>query len=182
MVDRKPAEPALELVAIDDRAQILPGRRIGRQDVEVGRPLPGPASLGVAGADEEPVRPGVKARRVAELRKVPPDGEQRLLRRVLGEVGVAQDPVRHRVEAVARADGEAREGLLVTVLRPSDQLGIHARSALAAPDQVGHSQGMGAIHVRVTQSSCDAAGSAADGPGPGECNAERVSYRIRRPP
>jgi len=129
MVDRKPAEPALELVAIDDRAQILPGRRIGRQDVEVGRPLPGPASLGVAGADEEPVRPGVKARRVAELRKVPPDGEQRLLRRVLGEVGVAQDPVRHRVEAVARADGEAREGLLVTVLRPSDQLGIHARSA-----------------------------------------------------
>jgi len=53
-------------------------------------------------------------------------------------------------------DGEAREGLLVTVLRPSDQLGIHARSALAAPDQVGHSQGMGAIHLRVTQSSSDA--------------------------
>ena len=78
MVDGKPAEAALELVAIDDRAQVLPGRRVGRQDVEVGRPLPGPASLGVAGAHEEPVRPGVKARRVAEPRKVLPDGEQRV--------------------------------------------------------------------------------------------------------
>ena len=94
--------------------------------------MPGPAGLGVAGAHEEPVRPGVKARRVAELGKVPPDGEQRLLRRVLGEVDVAQDPVRHRVEAVAHGDGEAREGLLVPVLRPSDQLGIHVFRHVAA--------------------------------------------------
>ena len=88
--------------------------------------MTGPACLGVAGAHEEPVRPGVKARRVAELRKVPPDGEQRLLRRVLGEVDVAQDPVRHRVEPVADGDGEAREGLLVTVLRPDHEICIHA--------------------------------------------------------
>jgi hypothetical protein len=33
------------------------------------------------------------------------------------------------VEAIAGGDGEAREGLLVAVLRPSDQLGIHALSA-----------------------------------------------------
>jgi hypothetical protein len=112
----------------------------------------GPAALGVAGAHEEPVRPGVEARRVAELRKVPPDGEQRLLRRILGEVGVAQDPVRHRVEAVARGDGEAREGLLVTTLRPSDEFGIHVRSAVGHPT-VGHSYGMGVVHTPAAQTS-----------------------------
>ena len=112
-------------------------RLVGRQEVEVRRPVAGPASLGVAGAHEEPVRPGVEARRVAELRKVPPDGEQRLLRRVLGEVDVAQDPVRHRVESVARGDGEAREGLLVTVLRPSDQLGIHVLPPYRRPIDPG---------------------------------------------
>jgi hypothetical protein len=29
------------------------------------------------------------------------------------------------VESTAHGDGEAREGLFVSVLRPSDQLGIH---------------------------------------------------------
>ena len=126
MVDGKAAEAALELVAIDDRAQsVARDRLVDRQHVEVRRPVPGPAALGVAGAHEEPIRPGVKARRVAELRKVPPDGQQRLLRRVLGEIGVAQDPVRHRVEAVAHGDGEAREGLFVAALRPEHELGIH---------------------------------------------------------
>jgi hypothetical protein len=59
--------------------------------------------------------------------------------------------VRHRVEAVARGDGEAREGLLVTVLRPSDQLGIHVSTALVAPDRFGRSLGMGADDRRATQ-------------------------------
>ena len=127
MVDGEPPEAALELVAIDDRTQALRHRRlVGRQEADVRRPAAGPASLGVAGAHEEPVRPGIEASRVAELRKVLPDGEQRLLRRVLGEVEVAQDPVRDRVESVADGDSEAREGLLITALRPSDQIGIHA--------------------------------------------------------
>ncbi len=132
MVDGQSPEAALELVAIDDRARAPPRRRlIDRQEAKVRRPVAGPAALGVAGAHEEPVRPGVKARRVAELGKVSPDGQQRLLRRILGEVGVAQDPVRHRVEPVADGDGEAREGLLVTALRPDHQIGVHAPSAAA---------------------------------------------------
>ena len=142
MVDGKSPEAALELVAIDDRAQALARRRlVGRQEAEVRRPVAGPAGLGVAGAHEEPVRPGVKARRVAELGKVPPDREQRLLRRVLGEIGVAQDPVRHRVESVAGGDGEAREGLFVAALRPPDQLGIHV------PHPPGRPVGPGAHRV-----------------------------------
>ena len=63
--------------------------------------------------------------RLAQLRKVTPDGEQRLLRRVLGEIDVAQDPLRHGMEAVADGDGEARERLRVTALRPDHEVGIH---------------------------------------------------------
>ncbi len=93
---------------------------------ETRRPLAGPATLGVTGTHEEPVRPGVEARRVAELGEVSPDGQQRLLRRILGKVDVAQDPVRHRMEPIAHRDGQAREGLLVTALRSNHQLGVHA--------------------------------------------------------
>ncbi len=87
--------------------------------------MPRPATLGVAGAHEEPVRPGLEAGRVAELRKVLPDGQQRLLRRILGEIDVAQDPVRHRVEPATDGDGEAREGLFVTVLGADHEIGVH---------------------------------------------------------
>ena len=139
----KSPEAALELVAIDDRAQALPHHRlVGRQESDIRRPAARPASLGVAGAHEEPVRPGVKARRVAELRKVPPDGQQRLLRCIFGEVEVAQDPVRHSVEPVARGDGEAREGLFVAVLCSDHQICVHAPSALDA-DWAGVFEGYG---------------------------------------
>jgi hypothetical protein len=154
VIDGKSPETALELVPIEDRAQAVRHvRLIGRQQSDVRRPVTCPASLGVAGAHEEPVRPGVKARRVAELRQVPPDGQQRLLRRILGKIGVAQNSLRHRVESVARGDGKAREGLLVTVLGPSDQIGIHVSSAESDPVDPGRSYGMGARAAPATQCS-----------------------------
>ena len=107
-------------------------RLISRQEPKVGCRAASPASLGVAGAHEEPVRPGVKARRVAQLREVSPDVQQRLLRRVLGKVDVAQDPVRHRMEPIAHGHGEARESPFVTVLRSNHEFGIHASSASCA--------------------------------------------------
>ena len=121
--------------------------------MHVRHPVPGPATLGVAGAHEEPVRPGVKARRVAELGQVPPDREQRLLRRVLGEIGVAQDPVRHRMEPVAHGDGEAREGPFVTALCESHELGIHPTSFAVRRSGSRRSNGMGIGQAPATQSS-----------------------------
>jgi hypothetical protein len=88
--------------------------------------MAGLACLGVAGAHEEPVRPGVEARLVVELGQVSPDAQQRLLRRVFGEVDVAQDPVRHGMEAVPHGDSKAREGLLVAVLGSHHEIRIHA--------------------------------------------------------
>ncbi|MFL5683066.1 MAG: hypothetical protein ACJ77O_07985 [Chloroflexota bacterium] len=75
-----------------------------------------------------------------------------MLRRILGEVGVAQDPVRDRVETVADGNGEAREGLLVTALRPLDQLDVHVFRHLS-PGGPGCSHGMGASDRRAVQSS-----------------------------
>ena len=132
MIDGEPPEAALELVAIDDRARAIRLHRlIGGKQSHVRRPVVASATLGVAGAHEEPIRPGVEARRIAELGEVTPDGEQRLLRRVLGEFDVAQDPVRHRMEPVAHGDGEAREGLFVAVLCACHEIGIHASSVRA---------------------------------------------------
>jgi hypothetical protein len=88
------------------------------------------------------------------MRKVPPDGEQRLLRRVLGEAGVAQDPVRQAVEPVARGNGEAREGLLVTPLRPPDQVDIHTCIRREAPGGSGHSPVMTVAQADSAQGSC----------------------------
>ncbi len=126
MVDGEPAEAALELVAIDDRARPIGLHRLvsGKQ-AHVRRPAAFLSALGVAGAHEKPIRPGVEARRVAKLRKVTPDGEQCLLRRVLGEIDVAQDSVRDRVEPVTHGHGEAREGLFVAALCSSHQIGVH---------------------------------------------------------
>jgi hypothetical protein len=77
-----------------------------------------PAAFGVAGAHDNPVRPGIEARQVAELRKVSPDAHQRLLGRIGGEIIVAKDPGGHREETVTQRHGEQSEGLAVTLLCP----------------------------------------------------------------
>lgn len=64
--------------------------------------MPGPLSeapmLAVALPKEEAVEPGFEPFRIAELRKLAPGEEERLLDRVTGAVDVPDDPVR---------DGEA---------------------------------------------------------------------------
>ena len=126
MVDGESTEATLELVAIDDRARRIHLHRLIRgKQAKVRRPGSFPAPFGVAGAHEEPVRPGVEARRIAKLWKVPPDGEQRLLRRVLGELKIAQNSVRDCMEPIPHGQGEAREGLFVAVLRSSHEIGVH---------------------------------------------------------
>jgi hypothetical protein len=93
VVEGEAAKAALELVAVDDRGQpIGPGRLVSRQESKVRCPATLLASLRIAGAKEDAIRPSLEAGRVAELRKVLPDAQQRVLRRVLGEIDVTQDP------------------------------------------------------------------------------------------
>ena len=71
---------------------------------------------------------GLEATWIAELRKVLPDGEQRLLRRVLGDIEVAQDPARHGQEPIGDLGGKDRVRLLVTALGPDHEIGVHWRA------------------------------------------------------
>ena len=83
---------------------------------------------------KRPLRgPGLKSGRVAELGKVSPDVQQRLLRGVLGEANVAQNPVRHGKEPITEPGGEAGEGLTVSALCSFHQIGIHAYTVCAEP-------------------------------------------------
>ena len=81
--------------------------------------------LGVAGANEEAIRPRFEARGVAKLRKVLPDAQQRLLRRVLGKIEVAQDPARHGQVPIRDPGGKVGECPLVSVLSSDHEIGIH---------------------------------------------------------
>ncbi len=129
VVDGKSSEAALKLVAVGHCAgSIGLDRSIRWEQTHVRGPATLLPALGVAGAHEEPVRPGVEARRVAKLRKISPDGEQRLLRRVLGELDVTQNSMRDGVEPITCGHGKAREGLFVAALCSSHQIGIHASS------------------------------------------------------
>ena len=97
-------EGAFELVAIDDRADAVGHHRfVNRQQSNVRRPTTGFSALGIAGADEKPIRPSLEAGRVAQFGKVLPDTEQRLLGGVLGNVDMAQDPVRTSPETGQRS-------------------------------------------------------------------------------
>ncbi len=87
--------------------------------------MPRPATLRVAGAHEEPVRPGIKARWVAELRQVLPDAQQRLLGRILGQVEVAQDPPGDSQEPVCDLGGDEGVRPLVTALSLDHEIRIH---------------------------------------------------------
>ena len=57
------------------------------------------------------------------------DREQRLLRRVLGEIPVAQDPARDREEPIGDRAGKEAICRLVTALSSLDQIGVHLTPA-----------------------------------------------------
>ncbi len=154
MVDGETPKASLELIAMSDQVEPIGRNRfVNRQQPKVGAPAVCLPALGVAGAHEESIRPGVEARRVAELRKVLPDVQQRLLRRVLGEVGVAQNPVSHRMEPVSEGHSKARECPFVAVLRAYHKTGVHATSARERRLGPAHSSSTGAPVLNPTQSS-----------------------------
>jgi len=128
LLDRQAPEPALELVAIDHRGVAVGGTRLVRGPIlQVGQPARYPSRLGVAGADDEAVRPGLEATRVAEPREIAPDREERLLGRVLRVMDIAQDGVRDRVQSIDGGCREPLEGEPVSALGPNHETGIHLR-------------------------------------------------------
>jgi hypothetical protein len=126
MVDRELAKARLQLIAIQDPIEAFRGDRlVSRQQPKVWRPASLSLAFGIAGANQKAVRPRVEARGVAQLRKVLPDAQQRLLRCVLCQVEVAQDPARHGQIPIGDSGGKENERLLVTALSSDHEIGIH---------------------------------------------------------
>src|SRR4029078_4454544 len=68
---------------------------------------------------------GLEAVRIAKMREPPPGEDEGVLQRVLGEAGVAQDPVSDRVERVADLVHQDRERLPIAPTGPLDEVSIH---------------------------------------------------------
>ena len=75
------------------------------------RPSTATPGLGVALVGQDPMEPGLEAVGVAQRSKLAPGRDERGLHRVLGQVGIAQDPVRDGHAPVADRACEGVEGL-----------------------------------------------------------------------
>ena len=133
LVDREPAEGALQLVAIGDGGAPIRAS-MARRPAAPGRSptSAAPAGLVVAGVDEDPVDPGLEALGLPQVRQPPPGEDEGVLQRVLGEPRVAQDPVGDRVERVADLVHQDGERLSVAPTGPLDEVSIHPRPPVAA--------------------------------------------------
>jgi hypothetical protein len=113
---RKPPEPAVELVAIMDVQVPIPGSWFVRlEQDDICREPPVTSGLGVAGVDEDAMDPSFESIRVAEARKLSPHLDEGRLNRILGEAGVAQDPMRDEDAPIADHTNQGAEGLLVAL-------------------------------------------------------------------
>jgi hypothetical protein len=78
--------------------------------------------------DEQPVRPAIELGWFFEAADVPPDVEEGLLRRVLGQMTVAEDAVGHPVQTGVVGNRQRLERLLVALLRLDHEVLVHTLS------------------------------------------------------
>ncbi len=126
LLDGEAADPAVELVPIDDLQDVV--RRIARLDREgadVRREATRLPSLLVAGARQGAVEPGLEPIGFTERLEIAPRADVRRLDGILGEIDVTQDPIRDADTAIAGGANQRFEGVLVASLRLLDQTSIH---------------------------------------------------------
>lgn len=133
MVRRQLAEGSIELVA-----QIRVGKGVqagGERFVDLDLAdagSAGPTRLEEAEPHDEAVGPRFEAVDVPQARQVTPHRHERLLDGVVGAVGVPNDPVCGRVEALHGSAGQQLVGLAISPLGSGDQILIHVRRLIAA--------------------------------------------------
>jgi hypothetical protein len=109
------------------------GRLIALKQPKVAALTSLAATLGVTGVDDEAIRPRLEAVGIPELRQVSPRRHEGVLRGVLGQGRVAQDPARHGVQAVSDAIDQQVERLFVAVHRSLDEPSLHPSPVVAGP-------------------------------------------------
>jgi peptide-methionine (R)-S-oxide reductase len=128
-------ERVLESRPVHDGVRHIGFRSVGsRKESDPGVPAARAARFRVAGMNDETMQPGVETLGLAQRRQVAPGAEQRLLRRVLGTVAVAQDPHGEGKAAVDVLRRQLGERGTITVRGPVDE--IELVHALEAPQLV----------------------------------------------
>ena len=94
-------------------------------ELDVEAVAPEPARLIDAGADEQPVKPGVEAVGVAQRGQITPGPDERLLDGVLGLVGIAQDQPGGGVQPEDRGACQRGEGVMIASPRPLHEFSLH---------------------------------------------------------
>ena len=109
-------------------------RHVDRGELDVDAMAPEPARLIDAGADEQPVEPGVEAIGVPERGQITPGADERVLDGVLGLVGVPEDEPGGAVQTGDRGACQHGEGVMIAPPRSLHEIPLHRRpSAVARP-------------------------------------------------
>ena len=133
MIDGQALEAALEQVARGELGGGVGLRGLDAQDGDGRRLASAALELVVHVVDEEPTEPGIEAVGVAQAGQVAPAGDERLLDRVLGAIGVAQDEARHGEEPVDDARHDHVERLPVALGCSLHERSLHASLPPARP-------------------------------------------------
>jgi hypothetical protein len=142
LLRRKSPKAAVQLVTIVDGQELVDvGGCVRLEQDDIGREMPATSRFGVAGVDEDPMEPRIESIEVAERRELPPHLDEGNLDRVLGEVGVAQDPMRDEDAAVTDLANQGAEGLLVALSRL-----VHDRSQHPLPPWLSTPEGAVSKH------------------------------------
>jgi hypothetical protein len=108
------AQHSIELVAVDQRPDLVPRRRyVDRCQSDFDHASTTPAGLVDRGVDDQSVEPGVETLRIAQSRQVAPGPDERLLDRIARELTVAEDQAGGRVQSCCSCPHEHRERVAI---------------------------------------------------------------------
>ena len=86
------------------------------------------SNLGTTIAESTWMFPTIETIHVTHPGKLLPDLHQRLLGHVSGELPVAQDPMRHRMEPIAQCHGQLAKGDSIALTRQLHEFSVHLSS------------------------------------------------------
>ena len=84
-----------------------------------------PARLIDAGADEQPMEPGVEAVGIAERGQITPGADERVLDGVLGLVGIPEDEPGGAIQSGDRGACQLGEGVMIALPRSLHEVSLH---------------------------------------------------------
>lgn len=120
-------EPALDPVPVFDREVGRNGvRRPRGREAQLDDLAPALAlGLAITGTNDETPEPGVDAIGIPQAADVAPGGDERLLNRIVGAVGITEDELGNGVQSADRPVDQHGEGVMIALPRSFGQVLLH---------------------------------------------------------